>query len=217
MSFEKQRQVMVDSQIRVNDVTTPALVSAFLNVPRELFVPKSMQSLAYSELELEVAEGRALWTVRDLGKLLRALDPRSDDVALVIAAGTGYSAAIIGWNVDAVIALENNADLVAEMNERFAGIGLDQAVAVEGDLSKDLADQGPFDLILVDGMVETVPDVWLEQLADKGRLGVVVRAGRSLGDARLYTRAGDTVSYRSVFECCPPQLAGFEVTKSFVF
>ncbi len=217
MDFQKQRRTMVDTQLRVNDVTAPELVSAFLSVPRELFVPRSLQALAYSEAELETESGRALWTPRDLGKLLVALSARPDDVALVIGAGSGYSAAIIGQNAEAVIALEDNEDAVNAMADRFARIGLDQAVAVEGRLAEGLPEQGPFNLIFVSGMVETVPQAWLDQLADGGRMGVVVRAGRDLGRARVYVRSGETVSCRDVFECCPPPLPGFEIRPGFVF
>lgn len=217
MDFQKQRRTMVDTQLRVNDVTAPELVSAFLSVPRELFVPRSLQALAYSEAELETESGRALWTPRDLGKLLVALSARPDDVALVIGAGSGYSAAIIGQNAEAVIALEDNEDAVNAMADRFARIGLDQAVAVEGRLAEGLPEQGPFNLIFISGMVETVPQAWLDQLADGGRMGVVVRAGRDLGRARVYVRSGETVSCRDVFECCPPPLPGFEIRPGFVF
>ncbi|MEL6831309.1 MAG: protein-L-isoaspartate O-methyltransferase [Pseudomonadota bacterium] len=217
MDFDAQRQIMVDSQVRVNDVTTFELVTAFLTVPRELFVPKSKQSIAYSEVEIETGPDRALWTVRDLAKLLEALGQKPNDVALVIGAGSGYGAAIIGCNAEAVIALEDTEEAVSDMAGRFAEIGMDQAVAVEAALDKGLPDQGPFDLILIGGMVQTVPDAWLDQLADGGRLGVVVEAGRSLGRARVYVRAGDAVSYRDVFEAAPPSLPGFEAKKSFVF
>lgn len=217
MDFDKQRQIMVDSQVRVNDVTDPAIVSAFQTVPRELFLPKSLKSSAYAECELVTGEGRAMWTPRDLGKMLAGLDPQSSDVALVIGAGSGYSSALLGRTVDAVIALEDNAEAVDKMTERFAKIGMDHAVAVEGDLSKGLPDQGPFEVILVAGMVETVPQAWLDQLSDGGRLGVVVVEGRGLGCARIYKRAGDITSYREAYECCPPVLPGFEKAAVFEF
>lgn len=217
MDFANLRQVMVDSQVRVNDVTSTEVVSAFSNVPREVFVPKGMRSCAYAELEIETSEDRAMWLPRDLGKILRGLEPQASDVSLVIGAGAGYAAALLGHATDAVIALEDEEVLVDAMAERFAEIGMDEAVAVQGDLSAGLPDQGPFDVILVAGMVETVPQAWLDQLSEGGRLGVVVATGRSVGAARIYKRAGDTFSYREAFECCPPVLPGFEKKSEFVF
>ncbi len=217
MDFAKQRQIMVDSQVRVNDVTSTAIVSAFSSIPREVFVPKSMLSSAYAEYEIETGDNRAMWTPRDLGKMFRALEPEASDVSLVIAAGDGYSAALLGHMTEAVIALDDDETLVDIMTERFAAIGMDEAVAVQGEIAKGLPDQGPFDVVLVAGMVEEVPQAWLDQLTEGGRLGVVVAEGRSLGKARIYKRAGDTFAYREAFECCPPVLPGFEKKTAFVF
>ena len=217
MDFAKQRQIMVDSQVRVNDVTSTAIVSAFSSIPREVFVPKSMLSSAYAEYEIETGDNRAMWTPRDLGKMFRALEPEASDVSLVIAAGDGYSAALLGHMTEAVIALDDDEALVDTMTERFAAINMDEAVAVQGEIAKGLPDQGPFDVVLVAGMVEEVPQAWLDQLAEGGRLGVVVAEGRSLGKARIYKRAGDTFAYREAFECCPPVLPGFEKKTAFVF
>lgn len=217
MDFEKARRIMVDSQIRVNDVTEPAIVAAFLYTPREIFVPKSMQDIAYSESEMVTGEGRALWTVRDLGMMLKALNIYSSETAMVIGAGAGYASALIAKLGSAVIALEDNEEAVDRLTERFVSISMDNAVAVQGDLGAGLSSEGPYDIILVNGMVETVPQNWLDQLEDGGRLGVVVQNSAKLGTARIYKRAGDSVSYRDAFECCPPTLPGFEKKAQFVF
>lgn len=217
MDFAQARKVMVDSQVRVNDVTSSDVVSAFSSIPREVFVPKGMRASAYAELEIETSDTRAMWLPRDLGKILVALEAEASDVSLVIGAGAGYSAALLGHMTDAVIALEDDEALVDAMAERFAEIGMDEAVPVQGALSAGLAEQGPFDIVLVAGMIEEVPQAWLDQLSDGGRLAVVVATGRGVGAARIYKRAGDTFSYREAFECCPPILPGFEAEKAFVF
>lgn len=217
MDFAKMRRIMVDSQIRPNDVTDAEIVSAFLHTPREAFVSKADQPIAYAEYEIETSDGRALWTPRDLGKMLKALDPQPNDIALVIAAGAGYETALLAKIVETAIALEEDEQLVDEMSDRFARLGIDRAVAVQGNLHDGLADQGPFDAILVTGMVEQVPETWFSQLAEGGRLGLAVPVGRDLGRGRIYTRAGDTTSYRDVFDACPPELPGFRQKKSFAF
>lgn len=71
MDFDTAREIMVDSQIRPNDVTDPAIVSAFLRTPREMFVPNARKGVAYSELEIETSPGRSLWTPRDTAKLIK--------------------------------------------------------------------------------------------------------------------------------------------------
>ena len=89
MNFEAAREIMVDSQIRPNDVSDPEFVHAFLNTPREAFVPATRKPVAYSELEIETSEGRALWTPRDTAKLLKSAGIQPTDIVLVIGAGAG--------------------------------------------------------------------------------------------------------------------------------
>ena len=217
MDFAKARQIMVDSQIRPNDVTDPPLVSALLKVAREAFVPSSKKAVAYSELEIETSPGRFLWTPRDISKMIKAVDPHASDIALIIGVGAGYEAAILGELVETVIGLDEDERLIAETSDRLATLGADHVVTVAGTLAGGLADQGPYDIILVNGMVETVPDAWLDQLADGGRLGVVVEERAGLGRARVYTQAGGVVSHRTVFDAAPPKFDAFDRERGFAF
>lgn len=217
MDFETVRRTMVDTQIRVNDVTEFEIVDAFLAVPREMFVPKTSVGIAYSEIEIETSEGRALWTPRDFAKLLKAAEPKASDLALFIGAGAGYEAGVTSKVVDTAIALENDAGLVDKMTDRFSNAGLDSAVAVEGSLAAGLAEQSPFDIIIIGGMVETLPDAWGNQLSEGGRLAVVVQVDRDLGKARIYTKAGNTLSCRDVFDCRPPKFPEFDKAPAFEF
>ncbi len=217
MDFSKLRQTMVDTQIRVNDVTDFEVVDAFLYVPREIFVPKTARGIAYSEIEIQTSQGRALWTPRDFAKLLKAAEPKSSDVALLIGAGSGYEAGVVSRVVDTAIALEDSAELVEKMTDRFSEAGLDSAVSVQGELRAGLPDQAPFDLIIICGMIETMPDAWGEQLSDGGRLAVVAQVDRDLGKGRIYTKAGNLLSYRDVFDCRPPKFSEFDKKEEFEF
>ena len=95
MNYDKAREIMVDTQVRPNDVSNPEIVSAFMKTPREAFVPSSRKSVAYSELEIETSEGRSLWTPRDTGKLVKLAGIKPTDIVLVVGAGSGYEAALI--------------------------------------------------------------------------------------------------------------------------
>lgn len=217
MDFDLAREIMVDTQIRPNDVTDPAIVAAFLRTPREEFVPSARRSVAYSEMEIETSEGRALWTPRDTAKLVKMAQIKPGDVVLVIAAGAGYEAALISHLADTVIALDDNAGLVDAMATRFAELGLDRIAPVEGKIAEGLAGQAPFDVIYVCGMVQTLPEAWGAQLAEGGRLVAVVSDHGKLGRGKVFTKAGDTLSSRDGFDACPPALSEFDRKPSFTF
>jgi protein-L-isoaspartate(D-aspartate) O-methyltransferase len=217
MDFDSAREIMVDSQIRPNDVTDPRIVSAFLRTPREVFVPNSRKGVAYSELEIETSPGRALWTPRDTAKLIKLADFRPADLVLVIGAGAGYEAALISHLADTVIALEETAQLVDAMSQRFAAVGVDRAAPVEGPLAKGLPEQAPFDVIYVAGMIETVPEAWAAQLREGGRLVAVIADAGGVGRGKVFTKAAETLASREGFDAYPPRFKAFDRKPSFSF
>lgn len=217
MDFDTAREIMVDSQIRPNDVTEPAIVSAFLKTPREVFVPNARKGVAYSELEIATSPGRSLWTPRDTAKLIKIAGIKPSDIVLVIGAGAGYEAALISHLADTVIALEETDALVDAMAQRFGAIGVDRAAAVTGPLEKGLPEQAPFDVIYVAGMIETLPEAWGAQLREGGRLVAVIADSGALGRGKVFTKAGDTLSAREVFDACPPRFTAFDRKPTFSF
>jgi len=217
MDFDSAREIMVDSQIRPNDVTDPRIVSAFLRTPREVFVPNSRKGVAYSELEIETSPGRALWKPRDTAKLIKLAEFRPSDLVLVIGAGAGYEAALISHLADTVIALEESAQLVDAMAQRFAAVGVDRAAPVEGPLAKGLPEQAPFDVIYVAGMIETVPEAWAGQLREGGRLVAVIADAGGVGRGKVFTKAGETLASREGFDAYPPRFTAFDRKPSFSF
>jgi protein-L-isoaspartate(D-aspartate) O-methyltransferase len=217
MDYDQAREIMVDSQIRPNDVTNPEIVSAFLRTPREVFVPNSRKGVAYSELEIATSPGRALWTPRDTAKLIKLAGIRPSDVVLVVGAGAGYEAALISHLADTVIALEETAALVDAMAQRFADVGIDRAAPVEGALDKGLPEQAPFDVIYVAGMIETMPEAWAGQLREGGRLAVVMAEEGGIGRGKVFTKAGTTLAAREGFDACPPRFSAFDRKPSFSF
>ncbi len=217
MDFDKAREIMVDSQIRPDDVTDPRIVGAFLRTPREVFVPNARKGVAYSELEITTSPGRALWIPRDTAKLIKMAEIQPADVVLVIGAGAGYEAALISHLADTVIALEETAALVDAMSQRFSAIGVDRVAPVEGPLAGGLPGQAPFDVIYVAGMIEVLPDAWAAQLRDGGRLATVMADAGGMGRGKVFTKAGNTLSAREGFDACPPRLAAFDRKPSFSF
>ncbi|WP_306016986.1 protein-L-isoaspartate O-methyltransferase [Oceanicaulis sp. MMSF_3324] len=215
--FETARLAMVNSQIRPNDVTDHRIQDAMADIPRERFMPKSQAAKAYADIEAKVAEGRYMLTPRDLAKLIQACDIRHSDVVLDVACGRGYSTAVLSRMAETVVGLEQkDLGLAEKATQALNAIEADNAVVVEGELSKGVPGQGPFNVIIVNGAVAKPAQAWLDQLAVGGRLAVVVRDG-TVGQARIYTKAQNSVGDRSVFDTTAPYLPGFEPEAKFAF
>lgn len=203
---------MIDSQVRVNDVTDRRLISAMASVAREAFVPAGRRAVAYAELPIETVAGRWLMPARDFSKLVNALQIREGERILDIAPGTGYSSAVLA-RLGSVVALEEG-DAAKALGEGLTAAGVTGVDIVSGPLKVGAPGKGPFDAIFVNGAVEVVPQAWLDQLAEGGRLAVAVAEG-GVRRARIYTRAGGKSAWLTPFDSAPPALPGFEKAAEF--
>ncbi len=216
MDFARARDLMVETQVRTNDVTDLRVLHAMRTLPRERFVPPQRRSLAYADMEVDVAAGRVLMRPRDLSKLIQALGPQAHERALELAGGTGYGAAVLATCCKEVVAHDPDPNLSFAAQAALESCGLTNAKSVSDPIANGWADDAPYDVILLNGAAEIVPEVWFEQLAPNGRLGVIVRAGAA-GSARIYTKSGETIAYRVAFDAAPPIAPGLEKPPAFVF
>jgi len=209
MDFARTRDIMVESQVRTSDVTETRIIHAMRTLPRERFAPAHKRTLAYADLELEVAPGRTLLRPRDLAKLIQALAPQDHERGLEINGATGYGAAVLGACCKDVVTLDPNSDLSFAARAALESVGVTNVRTVSTATVDGWADAAPYDVILLNGAAEFVPEAWFAQLAPGGRLGVIVRDGPA-GAARIYTRTGDAVAFRTAFDAFPavaPDLA----------
>lgn len=214
--FSAMRRHMVEGQVRTSDVTMDGLISAMRDIPREIFLPKTKRAQAYADVHVELTDGRWLLRPCDFAKLLQALEPSRRDIALNLGCGRGYSCAVLARLVETVVGVEPNVEMLEKAGASLNTIGADNAVVIEGDIRNGAPDQGPFDVILVDGAVAAPSKSWFDQLSDGGRLGVF-EIVNGVGRAVLYRRDGGAVARRELFDAQPPLLPGFEPSPAFVF
>ena len=215
--YALQRSNMVESQVRPCDVPDPRLQAALGKIPRERFVPAPKRALAYAEVPVEVVPGRFMLEPRTLAKLLQFAEVQATDRVLVVGAMTGYSAAVLGELAAKVTALETDVDLVRAASEILPAAGAKGVEIVQGGLADGFPRGAPYDLILIDAGVETVPEALIAQLAEHGRLVTVVMGKSEMGQAVLYVRHGAHVGQRVGFDASAPLLPGFRKTAAFVF
>ena len=183
--FTAVREIMVDSQVRTQDVTDLAVIDAMRAVRREILVPTGRSNLAYADAEIEYAPGRWMLRPRDIGKLMQALRPRAGERALALAAP--YAAAVL----DAI------------------GVSV-----IREDGSNLTPPAGTWDMVVCEGAVSEVPASWKEAIAPGGRLVAIERNG-PVGRATLYLRSPNSIGSRPLFDCTPPMMAGFEARQRF--
>jgi protein-L-isoaspartate(D-aspartate) O-methyltransferase len=214
--FDAARETMVESQIRTADVTDLSLLASFRRTARERFVPSARMALAYGDAIVDYDDGRALLRPRDFAKLAQAADIQSDEVVLDIACARGYSTAVLAQVAETVVGLETDDETVDRATALLTDAGVLNAAVVKGDLKRGASEHGPFDVIMVGGAVAEVPQAWFGQLTNGGRLAVIIKNG-PIGHATIFTKSGDAIGDRVVFDANAPYLPGFEPARSFVF
>ncbi len=212
--FATRRTMMVDTQVRPNDVTKFPIIAAMLAVPREAFVPASRREAAYVGENVELAPGRVLLEPRNFAKMLDALDIQPSDLVLDIGCGLGYSAAVMARMAEAVVALDGD-EFAAKAEANLSQGGADNVAVVAGSLTEGAAKHGPYDVIVIEGGVEEVPAAILAQLKEGGRVGALVMQG-PLGTLRIGRKIDGLVGWRDAFNASAPVLAGFAKVKEFV-
>lgn len=213
----KARVNMVDGQLRTNRVTDPRLVEQFAEAPRQLFVPDALASVAYVDKSLKIAAGRYLTEPLSLARLLQEAAPGPDDKTLVIGAGTGYSAALLGNLTESVVALESDPALAAKARTNLAELAITNVAVEVGPLDAGWSASAPYDLILIDGMIDILPDRITAQLAEHGRLVTIKAQEGRCGAGWLFCKRGGSVSGRILFDATAPILPGFELQPAFEF
>jgi protein-L-isoaspartate(D-aspartate) O-methyltransferase len=219
IDFATARRQMVDGQVRTYDVTDQSVLAAMLAVPREIFVSGALQKVAYSDLDIPVsggAGGRRLLKPMVFAKLLQAAEIAPNDRVLDVGCATGYSTAVLARLAGSVVGLEQDPKLAAQAREALAKLGAANTTVVHGPHAAGCAERAPYDVIIVNGAIEAVPETLVRQLAEGGRLACI-RGEGPVGKATLLSVTHGETSERVIFDAAGPVLPGFARPPVFVF
>ncbi|MGI9414986.1 MAG: protein-L-isoaspartate O-methyltransferase family protein [Hyphomicrobiales bacterium] len=221
--YDTARANMVESQVRPNSVTDRGVIDAMAEVPREAFLPRAVQTIAYMDEDVVVApatqDGLARYVIQPMvfARLVQLAEIQPGDLVLDVGCGLGYSSAVLARMADAVVALECDEGLAQTAADVLVEQGVDNAAVVTGVLNEGYASEAPYDAIVLNGSVSKVPEALLGQLKEGGRLVAVVGEG-PLGRAHLYIRHGEVVAEKVAFDATVAALPGFAETEpSFAF
>jgi len=216
--FALARRNMIDGQLRPNRVTNSQLLAAIADLPRERFLPDGRKALAYADDDIPLGSGRFLMEPMVLARLIQNIQPATEDKALVVASGRGYGAALLARLVKTVVAVESDESMASSAEQTMKELNIGNVRQVRADPVAGFPAEAPYNAILIEGAVREIPKAILDQLAEGGRLGVVV-AGPSgaLGVAHLVVKESGITSGRPLFDAGTPVLPGFTQPPRFAF
>ncbi len=215
--FRKMRGAMIDSQLRPNGIVEPNLVAAIKYVPREMYVPADLSSLSYLDEALEVVPGRYLMSPLAGCLLMSALEVKPTERALIVGGTTGYSASILARLCAHVTLVEDDATLVRRASSAISKTGVSNVSVVEGPLAEGCGEGAPYDVLLIDGQVEHVPDALAAQVREGGRIATVLAERGAAPSVSVGRFAGGHIGWTRLLEAGGPALKGFERPRVFEF
>ena len=168
--FAREREAMVERQLRRRGIREREILDAFLAVPREAFVAEAHAHLAYGDHPLPIEAHQTISQPYIVALMIQAAEIAPDATVLEVGAGSGYAAALLGRIAGRVIAIERQHELVEIARERLRRLGCDNVEVLEGDGTRGCAEHAPFDAILAAASGSHLPQTLIAQLAPGGRL-----------------------------------------------
>ncbi len=219
IDFDAMRQNMITNQILSNKVTGSGLIQALHTVKREQFVPGTYHSVAYSECDLEIVAGRYLAQPMVVSRMIEAADPKPFESVLVVGSGTGYTCALLNFLCAKVIGLEENDQLFDYAEHIMSTTVFSHIQLIKGNLVNGWADGAPYDIILIEGGIDQLPDFAATQLApENGRIIYFKNMGAGIpAQAIKCTIHNQRFNQQDLFEAHVPQLSAFKQQKGFSF
>ena len=219
---EIQRRTMIETQLRPSSVNNQRVLDAVAAIPRERFVPASLRPFAYIDEVLEVwpsrdgAPARFLLSPLAQARLIQLASVGANDRVLDIGCATGYSTALLAKLGGEVIGVEPEPELASAASANLRELGIANARIVQAPFSEGYAAGAPFDAIVIEGSVPSIPNLLFDQLSEGGRLVAIV-ASSVQPAAWLYIKAGGAVSGLPHFDVGAKPLPGFAPTPQFAF
>jgi len=217
--FAQARKHMVECQIQPNGVKDEGILKAYASTPRELFLPDEKKETAYIDDDIFYDDQRFILAPMVHARMIAAAAPRTEDVALDIGVASGYSSAILSHLVSTVVALEQKQAYIDQAMQNWDDLDMRNIVGVKGKLKNGYSKSAPYDLIILNGALASVPENICSQIAKGGRMVMILReAGRSMGRAVLVRPCGEgQISTTTLFETGATYLPGFEPEAAFTF
>jgi len=212
--YQTRRTMMVDTQVRPSDVTKFPIIDALMSVPREDYVPEHQREAAYIGETIDIGGGRCVLEPRTFAKMLDAANVQPTDIVLDLGCGYGYSTAVLADMAEFVVAVENSAEQAEEAQSILSHHAVDNAAVFEGPLQDGAAKNGPYDLIILQGAVETLPQALADQVKEGGRV-VAIFAEGALGEVRVGRKIDGALNWRMAFNATAPILEGFAKEAAF--
>ena len=191
--LNQRRERMIDWQLIARGVRDRRVLAAMSGVAREEFVPHQLQREAYEDQPLPIGFGQTISQPYTVAFMAQALQLQGDERILEIGTGSGYGAAVLGLLATEVHTVERNPTLAKLAEARFQQLGIDNVLVHTCDGTLGLAEHAPYDAIIVTAGANQLPQPYVDQLSEGGRIVIPIGRTRTSQTLCRYTRRGEDI------------------------
>jgi protein-L-isoaspartate(D-aspartate) O-methyltransferase len=217
MNIEQARFNMIEQQIRPWNVLDQDVLDLLVVVKREEFVPAAHRALAFVDTEIPLPGGEAMFTPKMEARILQEVMLKKHETVLEIGAGSGYMAALLAHKGRQVTTVEISPELKAMAEANLARAGVTNATVELGNGAAGWGNGAPFDVIVISGALEVLPEAFLKQVNVGGRIAAIIGTAPVMS-VNIITRVSETAyDTVKVFETNVKQLSGAAELSKFTF
>jgi protein-L-isoaspartate(D-aspartate) O-methyltransferase len=217
MNIEQARFNMIEQQIRPWNVLDQDVLDTLLVVKREQFVPAAAQNLAFVDTDIPLGGGESMFTPKLEARLLQEIQLKKHETVLEIGAGSGYMAALLAHKARTVTTVELSPTLKAMAESNLAKAGIGNVTVEQGNGAQGWNQGAPYDVIVISGALEVLPEAFLKQVKVGGRIAAIIGQAPVMS-CNIITRVSDTAyDTVKVFETNVKYLADAVAPSHFAF
>ena len=207
---------MVDGQIKPINGMNDKLLSTFYSLNRGDFMPETLKSMSYIEKNIILENNRTILKPGLVARIVLSIDLKANENVLLLGATTGYLSAVLSFQAETVIVVEENERLLRNSENAIKKNNINNVVFIKNEIVKGYDEQSPFNAIIIEGAIQEIPLNIIDQLDKGGRLFAIVQEGE-ICSAKLFKKNGRSISEQKLFNCTLPVLSMFIKKNSFSF
>jgi protein-L-isoaspartate(D-aspartate) O-methyltransferase len=196
-TYSAHRREMVELQLRQRGIYHPELLAAFAELPRHLFMPPGRRGEAYADYPVPIGHGQTISQPYVVALMVQELDPGPQHKVLDVGAGSGYQTAVLARLAGHVYAVERIGELTERAVCALAGLNIANVTLSTLDGSMGWPEEAPFDRIICGAAAPEIPQPWIDQLADGGRIVLPV-GGTEVQSLRVVDKHGGKTHSRDI-------------------
>lgn len=216
MTSKTHNSNMVNGQIKPINGISQRIVSIFHSLDRSSFMPNELIDNSFTEKNLALPNNRVILKPSIIAKIVMHIDLKENENVLILGSANGYLAAILSLLAETVIVIEEDDNLMRISEENIKKNEINNVIFFKKNISEGCVEQSPFNAIIIEGAVESLPQTILDQLELGGRL-LTILSENGICNAKIFTRKESMLESKPLFPCSVPVLSSFKQKNIFSF